>query len=69
MRISKGHSFSHLFDEERKHHGRFNGCFASTTYPEQRSFSSRSIKRFCKEKGIKRRGIVSNEQLDDAVSY
>jgi hypothetical protein len=24
----------------------------------------RSIKRFCKEKGIKRRGIVSNEQLE-----
>jgi hypothetical protein len=40
-----------------------------TTYPEQRGFSSRSIteKRFCREKGIKRRGIVSNVQLDDAV--
>jgi hypothetical protein len=39
------------------------------TYPEQRGFSSRSIKRFCKEKGIKRgrREIASNEQLDDAV--
>ena len=38
-----------------------------TTYPEQRGFSSRSIKRFCKEKGITCRGIVSNTQLDDAV--
>jgi hypothetical protein len=37
------------------------------TYPEQRGFSSRSIKRFCKEKGIKRRGIVSNKQRNDAV--
>ena len=34
-----------------------------TTYPDQRVFSSRSIK----EKGIKCRGIFSNEQLDDAV--
>ena len=38
-----------------------------TTYPEQRRFSSGSIKRFCKEKGIKCGGIVSNVQLDGAV--
>ena len=34
------------------------------TYPEQRGFSPRSIKRFCKDKGIKRKGIVPDEQLD-----
>ena len=37
-----------------------------TTYSEQRGFNSRSIKCF-KEKGIKCRGIASNEQLDHAV--
>ncbi len=36
-----------------------------TMYPEQRGFSSRTVKRFLKEKGIKRKGIVSDEQLDD----
>lgn len=34
------------------------------TYPGQRGFSARSIKRFCKEKGIRQRGIVSDEELD-----
>ena len=35
------------------------------TYPEQRGFSPRSIKHFCKDKGIKRKGIVGpDEQLD-----
>ena len=34
------------------------------TYPEQRGFSPRSIKHFCKDKGIKRKGIVPDEQLD-----
>ena len=38
-----------------------------TNYPEVRGFSSHSIKRFCQEKGIRRRGIVSDEQLDGAV--
>jgi ribosomal protein L7Ae-like RNA K-turn-binding protein len=38
-----------------------------TTYPEQRGFSSRIIKRFCREKEIKRWWIVSNKQLNDAV--
>ncbi len=38
-----------------------------TMYPEQRGFSSRTIKRFLQEKGIKRKGIVSDEQLDDDV--
>ena len=38
-----------------------------TTYSEQRGFNSRSIKCFFKEKGIKCRGIASNEQLDHAV--
>ncbi len=38
-----------------------------TMYPEQRSFSSRTIELFLKEKGIKRKGIVSDEQLDDDV--
>ncbi|XP_028413701.1 uncharacterized protein LOC114536555 [Dendronephthya gigantea] len=36
-------------------------------YPEQRGFSVRSIKRFCKENGIRKRGIISDEHLDDAV--
>ena len=38
-----------------------------TMYPEQRGFSSRTVKRFLQEKGIKRKGIVSDEQLDDDV--
>ena len=38
-----------------------------TMYPEQRGFSSRTVKRFLKEKGIKRKGIVSDEQPDDDV--
>ena len=36
-------------------------------YPEQRGFSVRSIKRFCKDNGIRKRGLVSDERLDDAV--
>ena len=38
-----------------------------TTYSEQRGFNSRSIKCFFKKRGIKCRGIASNEQLDHAV--
>ena len=38
-----------------------------TTYSEQRGFNSRSMKCFFKEKGIKCRGIASNEQLNHAV--
>ena len=40
---------------------------SETTYSEQRDFNSTSIKCFFKEKGIKCRGIASNEQLDHAV--
>ena len=36
-------------------------------YPEQRGFSVRSIKRFCEDNGIRKRGIVSDERFDDAV--
>ena len=36
-------------------------------YPGQRGFSERSIKRFCKEKGIRQRGMISKEQLDNVV--
>ena len=38
-----------------------------TKYQEQRGFSPRSIKRFLKDKEIKTKGIVSNEQLDHKV--
>ena len=38
-----------------------------TTYPEQRGFSPRNIKRFLKDKEIKTKGIVWNEQLDHEV--
>ena len=33
-------------------------------YPEERGFSARAIKRFCQERGIRKREILSDEQLD-----
>ena len=36
-------------------------------YPEQRGFSIHSIKSFCEEKGIRQRGLLSDEQLDNVV--
>ena len=32
-------------------------------YPEQRGFTVRSIKRFCEEKEIRQRGLLSDKQL------
>ena len=36
-------------------------------FPDTCGFSTRSIERFCKEHGIKRKGILSNDALDRAV--
>ena len=41
--------------------------YLQATYPGVRGFSCRSIKRFCSERGIKRRGMVCDEGLDNAV--
>ena len=36
-------------------------------YPEQRGFSARGIKRFCQERAIRQREVLSDEQLDNVV--
>ena len=36
-------------------------------FPNTRSFSTRSIERFCKEHEIRRKGVVSDEALDALV--
>lgn len=38
-----------------------------TRHPGKRGFGVRSIQRFCQEHGIKRKGFISNESLDQLV--
>jgi len=41
--------------------------FLQTSYPGKRRFSVRCLERFCKEHGIKRKGFMSDESLDEVV--
>jgi len=38
------------------------------TYPGVRGFSLHSVKRFCREKGIKKMSDIDDQQLDDVIS-
>lgn len=38
-----------------------------SSYPNQKGLSERSVRRFCNERGISKRAILSDESLDDMV--
>lgn len=56
----------HLVFTEQKSHRQISEILKSS-YPNQKGLSEHSVRRFCNERGISKRAILSDESLDDMV--
>ena len=56
----------HLVFTEQKSHRQISEILKSK-YPNRKGLSERSVRRFCKDRGISKRANLSDESLDDMV--